>query len=432
MVVRSAVARLSAVGLAGVALVGCLAAAVPGPRALAVGTTGPYALAGGARAVAGATTTTAVRLEPGRTHRGSLPRGGRQTYRLDLDAVSTAYVAATATPRPGSRASATDGLRVSVRDAQGATCSYQVTRFGTGRSAHPIAAWGTREISPGGSLCQGAGRYSVLVERIDTTGAAPDSGSWPLELTVVTEPPLRRAGATSAPRAWDSATPAPVAGRAVERAGGAGFATASALGTGVWRDRIRPGQTLFYRVPVDWGRHLDATAELAAAGGGSGYTDGALTLSLYNPVRGFTEEAYVGYSGRPASAALAPLPPVAYANRYGFTDPVRAMRFAGSYYLAVHLAAQTADTFGEGPYGLTLRVRVAGTARPAPEYAGRSEPPGLFEVTAEDRRAATPAGTAGDAPGLRVLAVGGIGGGTVLLAVLGAWTALARRRAGAG
>ncbi|MFD0544686.1 hypothetical protein ACFQ1B_18550 [Streptomyces mexicanus] len=108
------------------------------------------------------------------------------------------------------------------------------------------------------------------------------------------------------------------------------------------------------------------------------------------------------------------------------------MRFAGSYYLAVHLAAQTADTFGEGPYGLTLRVRVAGTARPAPEYAGRSEPPGLFEVTAEDRRAATPAGTAGDAPGLRVLAVGGIGGGTVLLAVLGAWTALARRRAGAG
>jgi hypothetical protein len=28
--------------------------------------------------------------------------------------------------------------------------------------------------------------------------------------------------------------------------------------------------------------------------------------------------------------------------------------------------------------------------------------------------------------------VGGIGGGTVLLAVLGAWTALARRRAGAG
>lgn len=50
------------------------------------------------------------------------------------------------------------------------------------------------------------------------------------------------------------------------------------------------------------------------------------------------------------------------------------MRFAGSYYLVVHLAAQVADRFGEGPFGLTLRVRVAGSAGTGPAYAGAANP----------------------------------------------------------
>jgi hypothetical protein len=194
---------------------------------------------------------------------------------------------------------------------------------------------------------------------------------------------------------------------------------------------VRPGQTLFYRVPVDWGQQVSVVAELAGADGGSGYVDGALTLSLYNPVRGYVEESYAGYSGQQVSTALAPLPPVAYANRYGFADQVKAMRFAGSYYLVVHLADRTADAFGAGPHGLTLRVRVDGTARPGPGYAGASEPAGRFEVTAADRDATAPAGTAGGSAALRAVAVGGIGTGTALLVALGAWTLVARRRAGA-
>lgn len=58
------------------------------------------------------------------------------------------------------------------------------------------------------------------------------------------------------------------------------------------------------------------------------------------------------------------------------------MRFAGSYYLVVHLAAQVADGFGEGPFGLTLRVRVAGTARSGPAYTGRPTPSDVFTVPA--------------------------------------------------
>ncbi|MYR57782.1 hypothetical protein GTY54_16600, partial [Streptomyces sp. SID625] len=356
------------VAVAVVAAVLGLVAAVAAPGAFAAGTPAPYVFADGARSVAGATSTGgAPRLEPGRAYRSALPGGGRLYYRLDLDAATTAYVSATAVPGPGGAVAATDGLRVTVRDAHGTSCSYQTARFGTSRSPHPIAAWGAREVSSGQALCQGAGAYYALVERISAEGSAPDP--WPLELTVASEPGLERAaGATDTPRAVDSASAAPVTGPVADRAGGAGFERAAPVGQGVWRDRIRPGGTLFYRVPVDWGQRLGATAGLGAASGGSGYADGALTLSLYNPVRGSVEEAYAGYSGHPASAALAPLPPVAYANRHGFTDPGKGMRFAGSYYLVVHLAAQTAGVFGGGPYDLTLRVRVSGTAGPGPGY----------------------------------------------------------------
>ncbi|MFB7572718.1 hypothetical protein [Streptomyces sp. NPDC056165] len=417
-----------AVRLGAAAAALCLAAAVPGPSAFAAGEPEPYAFTDDARSVTGATSTTdAARLEPGHTYRSSLPGSGKLYYRLDLDATATAYVSVTAVPGPGTTVAATDGLRISVQDARGTSCSSQAAHFGPSRSPHPIAAWGAREVSSGRSLCQGAGAYYVLVERVGAEGSS--SGTWPLELAAVSEPPLKRTGATSAPESWNSASPEPVTGQAAERAGGAGFAAASTLGQGVWRTRIRPGQTLFYQVPVDWGQQPSATVELGSSSGGSGYVSGALTLSLYNPVRGHVEEAYAGYTGRQTSATLAPLPPVAHANRHGFADQVKGMRFAGLHYLVVHLAAQTADSFGEGPYGLILRVRVHGTAQPGPDYAGRSEPGRLFEVTAHDRAAATPAGAADGSAALRALAVGGIGAGTVLLAVLGVWTVLARRRA---
>ncbi|MET7377807.1 hypothetical protein ABZT08_03120 [Streptomyces sp. NPDC005526] len=407
-----------------------LAAAVPVPPAAAADGAAPYAYADGSRPVTGATTTTdAERLDPGHTYRSSLPKNGKLYYRLDLDATSTAYVSVTAVPRAGTAVAATDGLRVSVQDADSNSCSLQSTRFGGSRSPHPIAAWGARETGPRNVLCRGAGTYYVVVERIDDTESSPDT--WPLELFAASEPPLKRTGATRAPDVWDSASPAPVTGQAVDRAGGAGFAGASTVGPGSWRDRIRPGQTLFYRVPVDWGQQLNATAELGSSSGGSGYVIGALSLALYNPVRGYVAEAADGYTGRQASAALAPLPPVAYPNRYGFADQVKAMRFAGSYYLVVHLAAQTAQQFGDGPFGVILRVRTDGAARSAPGYDGTASPRSLFEVTDRDRAAATPTGTAGGSPGLRALAVGGIGTGSLLLAVLGAWTLVARRRAGA-
>ncbi|QOV47656.1 hypothetical protein IPT68_18495 [Streptomyces chromofuscus] len=392
-----------------------------------------FAFAEDARTVPAAVgTADAVRLEPGETYRSSLPAGGTAYYRLVLDATSNAYVSATAVPGPDATVSAIEGVKVSVQDADGRSCSTDTTTFGAARSPHPIAAAGAREA--GGTRCQGAGTYYAVVERAGTTDSAPTP--WDLELAVVEEPGLAQAEESKAPQAWNSATPAPPTDEPERRQGGAGFATAASVGQGVWTDDIAPGQTLFYRVPVDWGRQLSATAELGTATEGSGYAAGALDVSLYNPVRAFVADKGVGYDGKQRAAALASLPPVDHANRHSFTGRVSGMRFAGSYYLVVHLSTEVAERFGDGPFGLTLRVGVRGAAQDGPAYAGQSVPKGLFEVWGGGLADGLGAVTGGDGDvggrdgAMTALAAGGIGAGSAILVGLGVWTAVSRRRAG--
>ncbi|WP_234342992.1 hypothetical protein [Streptomyces fulvoviolaceus] len=416
------------------------ATALPGQAAHAADVPTPYAFAPDARPVTGAVSTTgAKRLDAGKTYKSSLPASGKLYYRLELDPTSDAYVSATAVPRAGTTVSATDGIRVSVRDANSRLCSAaESVYFGTSRSPHPIAAWGAREAFSQRTSCQGAGTYYVLVERLDRAGSSTDT--WDLELAPMSEPRLKQTGATTAPEAWNSASPAPLTSEAVSRPGGAGFATATSMGQGVWSADMTPGQTFFYKVPVDWGRQLYVTAELGSLGSDArGYVPGALTASLYNPARGHLDDVGIGYDGRQKSESLEPLPPVEYVNRYAVSDRVNGMRVAGSYYLVVHLSAGMAEEFGDGPFGMTLRVRIGGTTEASPAYAGQSRPQGVFEVAGQGGRdggtaseaATAEGGAAGDDAVMKAVAVAGIGAGTVLLAVLGAWTLVARRRAGA-
>ncbi|MFD5080650.1 hypothetical protein [Streptomyces sp. NPDC058371] len=423
-------------------------------RSRASSTPDPYTFAKDAKTVEGADGTTgAVRLEPGGTYRSSIKKDGKLYYRLELDATSSAYVSATAVPRLGTTVSSADGVKVTVQDADGSTCSSESAHLGPTQSPHPVTAWAAREIgSRSKYACQEAGTYYAVVERSGPPGSASDD--WDLELDYASEPHLRDAGSTAAPESWNSAPPEALPGDAGRRTGGMGFSTAVALRQGVWQTGIRAGQTLFYRVPVDWGQQLYATAELGSSPGGDGYVGTALSMSLYNPVRAHVDDVGCGYDGTQRSATLRPLPPVQYDNRYAINDRLSAMRFAGSYYLVVHLGAQVAEKFGDGPLGMTLRVRVNGTAVAGPAYAGQSEPRGAFDVSAQDRAEAD-AGTAGsgrdgngdgdgdggdsraDGSGgggrtMKLVAAAGIGSGCVLVLTLALWRTVARRRASGG
>lgn len=444
----------------------CTVAVLPG-QAGAAGAPGAYAFAEGAETVEGATSNVeGHRLAPGRSYKSSLPRVGQRFYRLELTAEDSAYVSVTAIPRAGAEVSYADGVEVSVQDSDGNNCSpmeAEEARFGSSESPRPITATAARRVGPDEKSCTGAGTYYVLVERTRSSGTARSAVAqedWDLELHVASEPALRGAGETAPPQAWDSAAPVPPSGERRPREGGTSFNDARGLEKGVWGAGIEPGETLFYRVPVDWGQQLSVAAELGSSSGGlgsggigsssssgardRGYVSSAVVMSVHNPVRAEVEDADTAYDGRQKSTALDPLPPVAYENRFALTDEVSAMRFAGWYYVSVHLSPAVAEKFGDGPLELTLRVDVDGSPRPGPAYAGSPRPADDFGVSERDAEAAqrgetAEAGSGADGQGggrddelMAVVAAGGIGTGVVLLGILGVWTLIARRRARAG
>ncbi|WP_172638806.1 hypothetical protein [Streptomyces tailanensis] len=471
--------RWRAAAAAGAALYVTTALSAP---ATAADAPTPYSYAEDATGVEGSTSSTgAIRLAPGKTYRSSIGPGAKLYYRLDLDAVANAYASATAVPAVGATVASSDGVRVSVEDSDGRRCSYETARFGATRSAHPVTALASREIGTDEYMCQASGAYYLVVQRVgsgtgstsgSSSGSVPEGSSeeWGLELGYASEPAVEKGGSTSAPENWNSAPPEAVQGDPERRRGGSGFATASPLAQGVWQDEtgIKAGETLFYKVPVDWGQQLYATAELGSTTGGDGFVGNALAMSLYNPARGFVDDALISYGGDQRSADLDPLPPVAYDNRFSFDGEASGMRFAGWYYLAVHLGTPVAARYGDEPMGLTLRVRVRGQAQDGPGYLGAAAPSGVFEVTDEDQEAAENGTTgdtlddAGDTDGegdvdgeaasggggedsgnstvtgdkrlaMTAVAAGGIGTGSLLVLGLLMWTLVARRRAaGAG
>ncbi|MFE7775538.1 hypothetical protein ACFU5O_16870 [Streptomyces sp. NPDC057445] len=418
------------VTLAGVAAM-CAVMALPGGTARAEGGPGPYVFDEEAKRIQGAAVNTnAEPLEAGSTYRDTIKKDGKLYYRVDLDAKTNAYVSVVAVPKQGGKAEYGDGIKVSLESRSNSQCSSQDALFESAGYTRPVAAYADRTVDPGSSTCQEQGAYYVLVERTSKATSAPDD--WELEIRYDSEPALRTAGPTEAPEDWPSASPAPPEGGPQKRVGGTSFSDAMSLGQGEWRDDIKPGQTLFYRVPVDWGQQLFVGADLGTSTTSDSYIGNAFVLSLNNPARGYVDRSTVSYSGKQASTALDPLPPVAYENRYDSDNAVQAVRFAGWYYLSATLSPELAKKYGDKSVPLTLRVNVTGKAKQGPGYDGAA---GIFGVTDDDQEAAAigQSGPGAERSGtMKLVAAAGIGAGAVLVLGLGAWTLLARRRGAQG
>ncbi|WP_335934097.1 hypothetical protein [Streptomyces sp. PTD5-9] len=409
----------------------CAAAALPG-QAYAAGESSAYTFDPGAKKITGSEVSIeASPLSAGSVYRSSIKGGEQLYYRLDLDAKTNAYVSVVAVPRGGGQVAYGDGFTVSVRDSTDRQCGYDTARFQSAEFPRPIAAYAYRTVDEGGGACQEAGTYSVLIERESKDTSSPEA--WDLELRYVSEPRLRAAGPmpSEAPENWPSESPAPPATAPQKRSGGTSYYDATSLDTGEWHDDVAPGQTRFYRVPVDWGQQLYATVDLGNNNASTEFVGSALTLSLDNPAHGHVDDASpLSYAGKSTSVSLAPLPPVAYENRHASNSSVSAMRFAGWYYLSVTLSPKVAKSYGDKPIPLSLKVTVKGTAEKTP-YAGD---PGIFSVTGNDKDMARSGKSASDAARsdtMRAVGVAGISAGAVLVLGLGVWTLLARRRAAA-
>ncbi|MEU9299032.1 hypothetical protein [Streptomyces sp. NPDC048269] len=435
--VRAAVRAGATVGAA--ALV--MAAGVPG-AARAAGTAPPpapsYRAADGAKAVEGKPSTAdAPLLEAGSIYKDTLAPGER-VYRLVLEKdESNVYVSAVVRPAPGAKVSSSDGIEVEIMTTAGRSCPAGTGRASFGYDSAPIGAagvrWGAEDED-----CAPAGVYYAKVTR--TSAKASDQSPWPLELRVQREPGRGAGVPTTAPSTWPSGAPSLPGSEAVARTGGTGFNDARALGAGVWRDEMRPGQTRYYRVPLDWGQQLGLSAELAAAKMTKPYgsASGGLTVSLYTPYRSLVSDKDTSYDGKQAGITLEKTPPVAYENRFSSDRAVQPVSIAGWYYVAVTMGGKVAEfTEDATPVPLTLRTELSGTPANAPAYK-EGLAAGGFGVGAEDRAAARDGLTAPEAADaaekgsvMRVVAGAGFGTGTLLLLVLGGWILLARRGGGA-
>ncbi|MFI9050528.1 hypothetical protein [Streptomyces sp. NPDC053427] len=391
-----------------------------------------YKTADGATRIKGATTTLdAPPLKPG-LYADSIGRGQRKIYTVRLDARSSAYFSVVAAPKPGTKVEEyKDKLTVRVQDTSSNPCSTETSpTFHAGETPYPIGDYASRNVGRGETACKDAGPYYVVVSREGSATSGPDA--WPIELSYTDEPPLKgRTPAAPVDGSWSTKPPEPRTDSTKRRArGGTGFNDAGSVGTGVWTDRIRPGETRFYRVPVSWGQRLNLRAELpnAPSSASGTFLSNALGLNVFNPARGVVDDDnFVYYNGEGATAKEFTAP-VDYGNRFNTTSAVKAMRFAGWYYLEVTLNAGAAKFFPKGT-GLTLRVDVKGEAKAGPAY---SEPADQFTVTDEEREMARKGQTeqAAEKSGtLRTVAYAGIGTGVVLLLGLGVWTLVARRRA---
>ncbi|MGC5345198.1 hypothetical protein [Streptomyces sp. DT171] len=425
-----AVLTVIAAAIAGTVAATCVVTALPG-HAYAADGPGSYTFDPAAEPIKGTEINSdAASMKSGAVYRSSIGPGGKLYYRLDLDDATDAYVSAVAVPKGGGgKVAYGDGITVSVKDGKGLRCDSQDARFGSAEFPRPIAAYAARLIEKDGSSCQQAGTYNVLIER--ETKPTSSNEEWDLELRYETEPGLKSAGSvpTQAPENWPSASPPPPTGGQQRRAGGTGYHDATSLETGEWRDDIEPGRTLFYRVPVDWGQQLFVTADLGSSTVSTKYIGNALAVALDNPAHGHVDGTTLSYSGEPTSAALDPVPPVAYENRFDAGNGVSAMRFAGWYYLSVTLSPQVGQSYGGKALPLVLRVSVEGKAKPTP-YQGAA---GIFGVSQGDRDMARTGRSGGsraaESGTMRMVAAGGIGTGAVLVLGLGVWTLLARRRA---
>ncbi|MDQ8707692.1 hypothetical protein RCO28_35255 [Streptomyces sp. LHD-70] len=406
----------------------------------------PYVFASGAQRVEGAEARSgAQELNSGSTYRSSIGPGRTLYYAVELDSDSSVYASAVAVPRFGTEVAYGDRIAVTLQDQEGNTCGSDKASFGTADYAAPLAATAERLIDGGGTRCRETGTYFVVVQR----GSADDSSraAWDLELSLAAEPRLAGSPPTEAPaEAQDPVDPPPPTGAPQGAEGGTGFNDARLLGHGVWQDRVRPGRTRFYRVPVGWGQQLSAQVELEGAkGGGGGVLSSvpkALNVSVHNPARTTVTSAGESYRGDPVTTALEPLAAVAYENRYAARPETKQMRFPGSYYLKVSLDPKLREQYGEAGLALTLRVGVTGERKTDVAYEGDAGP---FRVT-EDGTDAPVGGSGGGSGGadggdadadaaafglgrgvLSVVATAGIGTGTGLVLVLVLWTLLARR-----
>lgn len=357
----------------------------------------------------------------------------RAYYALDLADGVTPYFAATLVHPPGEVAgSSYDSPTIALYGADGTKCGSktQGTSQSNGGTASTVVAvpgaagsdWtGSFSSSDGG--CGTAGHYTLSVER-DASGKG--QAALPLELRVLVEPPpVDRTALPPAPVGVPAALPAPVLRAPLTPVtGGGSFGTAAELRPGSSTDSIRPGETVYYRVPVGWGQRLAFTAQIPPPQPGEvALPNAPLTALVAGPAREEltlldgekTSDYFSGRYDDDGANLSGSTAPVLFRNRDVDEDALTPLSLAGDHYLVVQLG--TSREHGDVALPLRLAVEVTGEQAGAPQYAKAAGAVDPAQTSAGPQAGASRGSSDG---GIPWRTVGYAGGGVAALALAGA------------
>lgn len=400
----------------------------------------PYIAAGtpvtGTPSPAGAPT-----LRPGQ-YVDTLRADEEKFYAVDLADGVTPYLAATVIrplgtvpdPATGRAKDFTDTVDLRVLGASGVECGSSSEFNVQGDRVVPTTDvavpgqvgrhWEGRFSGPYESGCGLPGRYVLSVGR--TQDDDMPNVSLPIEIVFLAEPPLATdVSVLPAPMPTSAAAPlTPDVTAAPQKViGGGSYGAAGKLsGSGTFTDTIRPGETLFYRIKLDWGQRLAYAVRFKAQ---KNTLDNGVGVDSWvgNPARVEVGRAGdTGYYGPSVNDDLVlkggTLVPVSYRNRESREDAVRWLSLAGYYYLIVSMANDEKSTTPDVALDLSVRVQGDPQGRPSQApVAGAGDPENADSQHAGGRK---PAGArtanprSGPSPAL-VKAAYLAGGGLALL-----------------
>jgi Ca-activated chloride channel family protein len=406
---------------------------------------GAYRMAG--EPVTGGTTPAkAAAMRPGQ-YTDTIGPGETRWYAVPLDAAGTADLSATAVPQPGVPVDYGDGIELKLTGTgkYAYTCGSDSAHFGQDEGAMTLTGAVSRVPSRDGKDdCDAAGRYLFSVHR--TTAATSDASRWPVELRFDNEAPLPHGTVAAAARTDYGTAPAPLTGTPKDLAGGTGFNDAATVTKGVWRDRLLPGQTRYYKVHVGWGQQLTYAAEFAnepVLDGASSATSTFVATSAYAPgrlpVRGASDARDDrSYSGTPVSVGLGTVP-VTWTNRWVDDADAITVHSAGEYWITVGLGPDAARLARNTAIGVILRVDVTGTELAGPQYQApalaargtahsdaQGDAKAGSDAAGQAPATAAPASAGGGLRGMDLVAAGT--GGAVALVAIGAAALVHRLR----
>lgn len=296
---------------------------------------------------------------------------------------------------------------MTVRPERGGTSSYQMaleSPDGRGCGAATGMPWGAGMTNTFGTAAVQSTAYNTfegpcqdaeeLLFRVKLGGNSEPIFQTPVEIVVTEDPPISNREALPGPAdgaKWQEMEPGAPAGKVVA---GASLNDAPRVEPGqTYSSELTRGEIVFFRVPVEYGQHLQALVEFPTPQGALAESirtvSDVVDLAIISPTRGEVHNVLADtgeLSGRallqddrPVRAA-ATTDQIRWANR-GSRPSIASGSVEGDYFVAVSLTSQDELLL---PVPFTITTELVGEVGGIPEYISSGSAPPEDETPTDD------------------------------------------------